>query len=167
MLRNSLSSLQSDWQRIAPDLPFEFAFLDDHLNLEYETDQQFSKLVSFFSGLAIFIAGLGLYGLIAIITTYKVKEIGIRKVLGASTFSISALLSKNFLLLILISNLIALPIAWWVMKNWLQNFTYHTEIPISLFLIAISFSLIIGIAALSYQVIKSALENPIKALRNE
>lgn len=162
-----ISSLQNDWQQIAPDLPFEFAFLDDNLNLQYEADQRFSKLVKFFGWLAIIIAGLGLYGLIVIITTYKVKEIGIRKVLGASTYSISILLSKNFLLLIFISNLIALPLAWWAMNSWLQNFSYHTEIDFSLFLIAVTFSLVIGIAALSYQVIKSALENPINVMRNE
>ena len=162
-----IRSLQSDWEKIAPDLPFQFSFLDDALNVQYEADRRFSRLIGFFSWLAIFIAGLGLYGLIAIITTYRVKEIGIRKVLGASVANISFLLSKNFLFLILISNIIALPIAWWMMQNWLQNFTYHTEINISLFLVAILISLAIALVSLGYQVIKSAIGNPIEALRNE
>ena len=162
-----IASLQRDWQQIAPDLPFQFSILDEQLNLEYESDLQFSKLVTFFGWIAIFIAGLGLYGVIAIIAAFKVKEIGIRKTLGASISDILLLLSRNFIVLILISNLIALPISWWAMKTWLQNFTYHTGISVSLLLSAIVFSVIIGIASLSYQVIKSALGNPIQALREE
>ena len=166
-LSQVVQSLENDWKQIAPELPFQFAFFDDNLNQMYESDTQFSKLIHFFSWLAIFIAGLGLYGLIAIISTYKVKEIGIRKVLGASVLNISIFLSKNFLFLILIANLIALPLAWWSMKYWLQGFTYHTEIPLSLFFIATLISLTLGIASLMFQVLKSALANPIKALRNE
>lgn len=162
-----IASLQTDWQQIAPDLPFQFSFVDDQLNLEYNADLQFSKLVTFFGWIAIFIASLGLYGLIAIITAYKIKEIGIRKTLGASVSNILIMLSRNFLTLILIANLIALPIAWWFMKNWLQNFSYHTDISVPLLVTAILISLIIAISALSYQVIKSALGNPVQALREE
>lgn len=162
-----LQSLQADWQKIAPDYPFEFAFLDDDLKKQYEADQEFSKLIGFFSWLAIFIAGLGLYGLIAIIATYKIKEIGIRKVLGASVFNITLMLSKNFLLLVLLANLLALPIAWWTMHQWLQNFTYHVSITFSIIAQAISISLLISLLALGYQVIKAALENPVQALRSE
>ncbi len=162
-----IHSLKKDWEQIAPDLPFQFAFFDDDLNQQYLADQQFSKLISFFSWLAILIAGLGLYGLIAIISTYRVKEIGIRKVLGASVANISLLLSKNFLFLILLANMIALPLAWWAMQNWLQSFTYHTDITVSLWLTALLISLAIGVVSLIYQVFKSAMENPIKALRRE
>ncbi len=162
-----IASLQKDWQEIAPEYPFQFAFVDDNLKQQYETDQQFSRLISFFSWLAIFIAGLGLYGLIAIIATYKIKEIGIRKVLGASVYNISVMLSKNFLLLVLCANLFALPIAWWVMQKWLQNFTFHASITFPILLKAILISLFITLIALSYQVLKSALGNPIQALRDE
>lgn len=162
-----IQSFEKDWQQIAPELPFQFGFFDDKLNQQYLADQQFSRLIVFFSGLAILIASLGLYGLIAIISTYRVKEIGIRKVLGASIFNISLLLGKNFLLLILLANLIALPIALWAMQNWLQSFTYHTEITASLLVLAIFISMAIGVISLLYQVLKSALENPISALRSE
>ena len=160
-----VQSLRQDWQQIAPELPFQFSFFDDAIHLQYESDRLFSKLIGFFSWLTIFIAGLGLYGMIAIITTYKVKEIGIRKILGASVLNISVLLSKNFLLLILLSNVLAIPLAWWAMKQWLQNFTYRVEIDATLFIVAILMSLLIALLALSYQVVKSALENPIQALR--
>lgn len=162
-----IASLQKDWQQIAPDLPFQFSFLDDNLEVQYEADRRFSKLIGFFSWIAIFIAGLGLYGLISIITAYKIKEIGIRKTLGASIGDIFLLLSKNFLVLIFIANLIALPSAWWLMNGWLQNFTYHAEITVSLFLTAVLFSFLIALFSLSYQVLKSAMSNPIHALRNE
>ena len=162
-----IASLQNDWKQIAPDLPFQFSFLDDQLNLDYEADLEFSKLVTFFGWIAIFIASLGLYGLIAIVTAYKTKEIGIRKTLGASVSNILLLLSRRFVLLVLIANLIALPVAWWVMNNWLQNFTYHTKIGIPILLSAIMISLFISIISLSYQVLKSALGNPVIALRDE
>ena len=162
-----IASLQNDWQQFAADIPFQFSFLDNDLNLQYEADRRFSKLIVFFSWIAIFIAGLGLFGLISIITAYRVKEIGIRKTLGASVTDIFVLFSKNFFFLIFLSNLIALPIAWWAMKNWLQNFSYHTEINAALFLTAILISLIIAITSLGYQVIKAAMGSPVDALRSE
>ncbi len=162
-----IAALQRDWIQIAPDLPFHFSFLDDNLNLQYESDLQFSRLITFFGGLAIFIAGLGLYGLIAIISTYRVKEIGIRKVLGASVMNIYVLLCSSFFLLVLIANLIALPLAWWVLNGWLDQFSYRTEVNYTLFVFAILISLGIALASLSYQVIKTARANPIKAIRHE
>lgn len=164
---NLLARLQEDWVQVAPDLPFQFSFLDDSINLQYESDRQFSRLISFFGGLAIFIAGLGLYGLIAIISSYRIKEIGIRKVLGASVMNIYVLLCRNFILLVIIANAIALPLAWWVLDGWLDQFSYHTAINYSIFVWAILISLGIALAALSYQVVKTALANPIKAIRHE
>ena len=162
-----IASLKRDWQRIAPELPFQFAFLDDNLNLRYQADQQFSRLINFFSLLAIMIAGMGLYGMIAIIASYRIKEIGIRKILGASVMNIYVLLARNFLLLVCVANLIAVPIAWWFIQKWLEEFAYHTDIHFFVFLAAIIISLGIAILSLSYQVIKSAMENPINAIRKE
>jgi len=162
-----VASLKQDWNSIAPEQPFQFSFLDDALNKEYEADVKFSRLIHFFSWLAICIAGMGLYGLIAIVSKFKVKEIGIRKVLGASVTSISYLLSKDFLLLILIANVIALPVAMWAMNGWLQNFTYRTTIPISLLVTACLISMSIAICAIGYQVLKSALANPVEALKGD
>ncbi len=162
-----IAELQKDWAQIAPDLPFHFSFLDDNLNRQYESDRQFSRLISFFGGLAIFIAGLGLYGLIAIISTYRIKEIGIRKVLGASVINIYFLLCRNFIFLVIIANLIALPLAWWVINDWLKQFSYRTEIHFSSFVLAIFISIGIALISLSYQVIKTAMSDPIKAIRHE
>ena len=162
-----LPKLQEDWRQMAPDLPFQFSFLDDSINLQYESDRQFSRLITFFGGLAIFIAGLGLYGLIAIISSYKIKEIGIRKVLGASVMNIYVLLCRNFIVMVIIANAIALPLAWWVVNGWLDQFSYHTEPTYSIFIWAILISLGIALASLSYQVVKTALANPIKAIRHE
>lgn len=164
---NLLAALQEDWMQVAPDLPFQFSFLDDSINLQYESDRQFSRLITFFGGLAIFIAGLGLYGLIAIISSYRIKEIGIRKVLGASVMNIYVLLCRNFILMVVMANLIALPLAWWVINGWLAQFSYHTEIHYSIFVFAILISLGIALASLSYQVVKAAMANPIKAIRYE
>lgn len=164
---NLLARLQEDWLQVAPDLPFQFSFLDDSINLQYESDRQFSRLISFFGGLAIFIAGLGLYGLIAIISSYRIKEIGIRKVLGASVINIYVLLCRNFILLVIIANVIALPLAWWVLDGWLNQFSYHTEVNYSIFILAILISVGIALASLSFQVVKTALANPIKAIRHE
>ncbi len=162
-----LTKLQEDWLQVAPDLPFQFSFLDDSIKLQYESDRQFSRLISFFGGLAIFIAGLGLYGLIAIISSYRVKEIGIRKVLGASVMNIYVLLCRNFILLVIIANALALPLAWWVLDGWLDQFSYHTEVNYSIFVLAILISVGIALISLSYQVVKTALANPIKAIRHE
>lgn len=162
-----LAQLQEDWAQVAPDLPFQFSFLDDSIHLQYESDQQFSRLITFFGGLAIFIAGLGLYGLIAIISSYRTKEIGIRKVLGASVMNIYLLLCRNFILMIIVANLIALPLAWWVINGWLAQFSYRTEVHYSIFALAILLSVGIALASLSYQVVKAARANPIKAIRHE
>jgi len=166
-LDQTIASLKSDWQKIAPELPFQFSFLDDNLNLRYQADQQFSRSINFFSMLAIIIAGMGLYGMIAIIASYRIKEIGIRKILGASVMNIYVLLARNFILLVLLANVIAVPIAWWLVQKWLEGFAYHTDIHLFVFLGAICISIGIAILSLSYQVIKSALENPINAIRKE
>lgn len=163
----TIASLQKDWEKIAADLPFQFAFLDDQIQAQYVADERFSQLISFFSFLTIFIAALGLYGLIAIMTALKVKEIGIRKVLGASVFDISFLLSKSFLQLVILANLIALPIAWLVMQKWLEGFSYHVQIKPFLFGLTLVLSLLITFVALSYQVLRSAFRHPIEALRQE
>jgi putative ABC transport system permease protein len=166
-MEQMIASLKNDWQQIAPELPFQFSFLDDNLNVRYQADQQFSRLINFFSLLAIMIAGMGLYGMIAIIASYRIKEIGIRKILGASVMNIYVLLARNFVILVLLANLIAVPIAWWLIQKWLEGFAYHTDIHMYVFLAAIIISIGIALLSLSYQVIKSAMENPINAIRKE
>ena len=166
-IEQTIASLQADWTSIAPDQPFQFSFLDEALDARYTADKRFAAMIRVFSLIAILISGLGLYGLIAIIVRFKVKEIGIRKVLGASISDLAVLLSRQFLVLILIANAIGIPLAVLVMGEWLQNFTYRTSIPLYALIIAVGISLLLGASSLSYQVIRSALRSPVESLRSE
>ncbi len=162
-----LTSLEETWGEAVPDFPFHFRFLDEHLDEMYQADQRFFKLVSAFTILTILIACLGLYGLISYFILQRTKEIGIRKVLGASVLQIAFLLSKKFIFLVAIANLIAWPVTWYLMQNWMQNFAY--QIDISLFVYLISGLIALGIAwlTMSYKSIKAALMNPVKSLKSE
>ncbi|MBO6523455.1 MAG: ABC transporter permease [Balneolaceae bacterium] len=162
-----LTSLEQTWQEAVPDFPFHFRFLDEHLDEMYQADQRFFKLVTAFTILTILIACLGLYGLISYFILQRTKEIGIRKVLGASVLQIAFLLSKKFIFLVAIANLIAWPATWYLMQNWMQNFAY--QIDVNLFVYLISGLIALGIAwlTMSYKSIKAALMNPVKSLKSE
>lgn len=162
----TIASLEEDWQKIAPELPFDFAFVDEQINAKYESDQRFSALINFFGLLTVIVACLGLYGLIAIMLKYRVKEIGIRKVLGASISSLAYLLSGQFLALLLLANLIAIPLAWWSMQQWLNNFAYQVEVGSSVFILASLMILFLALATIGYQTLKAALGNPVEALKD-
>lgn len=163
----TLASLEKTWKAVVPDFPFQFFFLDQHLQSLYQTDQRFYRLVTIFTFLTIVIACLGLYGLISYFIERRTKEIGIRKVLGATIPQITYLVSKRFLLLVLIANVIAWPASWVLMQQWLKNFAYQADIGIGVFLA--SGFLAIGIACLtmSYKSIRAARMNPAKSLRTE
>ncbi len=133
----------------------------------YTSDQRTAKIVFIFSGLAIFIACLGLFGLAAFIAEQKTKEIGIRKVLGASIPNIVMLLSGNFIRLVLLSVVIAIPVSWWLMNSWLQDFAYRISIGWTVFVLAGVTVLTIALLTVSFQAIKAAMTNPVKALRSE
>ncbi len=162
-----LASLESDWKHVAPEQPFRFTFLDEHLARLYANDQKFARLISVFTALALAIASLGLYGLIAFITRQRTKELGIRKVLGASAMSVAALLSKDFVKLLLFANFIAWPIAYFAMNRWLQDFAYRIEIGWWIFALAGGVALGIALLTVSTQAIRAALANPVEALRYE
>lgn len=165
--RSLIESIQKDWVAIAGDLPFDYTFLDDQLFAQYESEQQIAKVVSIFTSLAIFIAILGLIGLISFTIERKTKEIGVRKVMGASVRNIVFMLSKEITILIGFALIIATPLAWYLMDDWLQNFEYRIQIDIFIFLIAGVASLVLAWLALSFQTIKAATQNPIKSLRSE
>ena len=133
----------------------------------YTSDQRTAKIVFIFSGLAIFIACLGLFGLAAFIAEQKIKEIGIRKVLGASIPNIVMLLSGNFVKLALLSIVIAVPVSWWLMNSWLQDFAYRISIGWTVFVLAGLTVLTIALLTVSFQAIRAAMTNPVKALRSE
>lgn len=147
--------------------PFEYSFMDDDFNHLYKSEQNTGKIFTSFAFFAIFIACLGLFGLVTYAAEQRTKEIGIRKVLGASVASIVAMLSNDFLKLIAIAAIIAFPVAWWAMNKWLQDFAYRIEINWWVFVLAGTLALIIALATISYQSIKAALSNPVKSLKSE
>jgi len=163
----AIAFIKSKWSSINPDNPIEYQFLDDHFNEVYKADQQQSQIVGILSGLAIFISCLGLFGLASYSAEKRVKEIGVRKVLGASVQRIVLLLSMNFLKLVLIANLIAIPLAWWVMNRWLQDFAYRIDLSWIIFGIILLVSIMIAVITISFQAIKAAIANPVKSLRSE
>ena len=163
----ALAFIKSKWDSINPDNPIDYQFLDDHFNEVYKADSQQSQIVGILSGLAIFISCLGLFGLASYSAEKRVKEIGVRKVLGASVQRIVLLLSLNFLKLVLIANIIAIPLAWWAMHKWLQDFAYRINLSWIIFIVVLAVSVIIAMVTISFQAIKAATANPVKSLRSE
>lgn len=163
----TIEFLKKKWTSLDPGHPFEFEFVDENVNRQYEPEERLAKVFGIFSVFAIFIACLGLYGLVAFTTEQRTKEIGVRKVLGASIGSIMGLLSVEFVRLVLIANLIAWPLAYWGMRQWLDNFSYRVDIGAESFLLSAAVALIIAMATISYQAIKAATANPVDALKYE
>jgi len=163
----ALAFIKSKWTSIYPDYPFEYQFLDDHFNEVYKADNQVSQIVGILAGIAIFISCLGLFGLASHSAEKRVKEIGVRKVLGASVQNITLLLSGNFLRLVLFANLIAWPIAWYAVHHWLQGYAFRISIQWWIFVIAGAVSILIAFFTVSFQSIKAAIANPVKSLRSE
>ena len=162
-----LGKMETVWHKDFSGVPFEFTFLDAEIQKQYETEITLSRIISSFTGVAILISCLGLFGLAAFSAEQRFKEIGIRKVLGAGVPGIVRLLSKDFLKLVFISLIIATPIAWWATDKWLQSFVYR--VPLSWWMFAMAGVLAIGIAlfTVSFQAIRAALTNPIKSLRSQ
>jgi len=163
----SLASLEAIWKSIVPDLPFKYDFLDENLDRFYKSETRWSRIVGWAGGISIFLACLGLLGLAALAAVNRTKEIGIRKVLGASVSGIVALLSKDFLKLVVLAFAIASPLAWWFMNKWLQDFAYRIHIGLWVFIIAGASALLIAFLTISFQAVKAALSNPVKSLRTE
>jgi putative ABC transport system permease protein len=165
--KTSLGAIEQKWKSFVQDRPFHYSFLDKTVEAQYLAEQTMQKIFTFFSSLAIFIACIGLLGLAAYATQQRTREIGIRKVLGATTTNIVSMLSIHFLKLVLIASLIAFPLAWWAMHTWLQDFAYRISIGWWVFAIAGVSAVIIALGTISFQAIKAALANPIKSLRTE
>ncbi|MES2734429.1 MAG: ABC transporter permease [Bacteroidota bacterium] len=166
-LPNTLEKLRGSWNEIFPGNPFDHFFLNDFFNAQYKTDIQFGKVFQLFSALAIFIACLGLFGLALFTTTQRTKEIGVRKVLGANISSIVLLLSKDFIQLVLIANLLSWPLAYWGISQWLENYAFRIEISPWLFILPTLLVLLIALLTVSFQTWRAARQNPVKALRYE
>jgi putative ABC transport system permease protein len=162
-----VKQIENKWKTMASGQPFNYSFMDDDFNNTYKSEQQTGKIFISFAALAIFIACLGLFGLVTYASEQRTKEIGIRKVLGASVSTIVGMLSKDFLKLIFIAAIIAFPVAWWAMHSWLQHFAYRISITGWVFVIAGGLALIIALLTVSFQAIKAAIANPVKSLRTE
>jgi putative ABC transport system permease protein len=166
-IQGHLSTLKTTWKTVAGDRDFEYQFLDEALATAYQQEQRLGNIVQYASVLSIFIACMGLFGLATLVVVRRTKEIGIRKVLGAEVTNIVTLLSKDFVVLVLVASLIAFPIAWWALNKWLQDFAYRIDVPIALFILAAGITLLIALLTVSIQAIRAALMNPVKSLRTE
>jgi putative ABC transport system permease protein len=165
--QEGLTYMENQWKSFLPARPFNYTFLSQRYHDLYQAEEKQSQLFTTFSAIAIFIAGLGLFGLATFNTLQRIKEIGIRKVLGASVPGILALLSKEIIMLMGLSNLMAWPVAWYLMDRWLKTFAYHTDIDILLFVVAAVSAIVLALITISVQIIKAALSNPASTLRYE
>ncbi len=162
-----LATMKKQWDSYKTEEPFMYSFLDDLFSKTYSTEQQTGSILNLFSLLTIFVACLGLFGLATYTAEQRTKEIGVRKVLGASVVQVTQMLSKEFLKLVLIACLIAFPVAWWAMHQWLQSFAYRIDISWWMFIVAALAALLIALLTVSFQAIKAALANPAKSLKTE
>ncbi|MCE6992418.1 ABC transporter permease [Dyadobacter sp. CY323] len=165
--KKAIAAMQSTWNQLIPDQPFTYSFLDEHFAELYRADSQVSRIVGILAALAIFISCLGLFGLASYSAERRIKEIGLRKVMGASVAGIVALLSRDFIKLVLISILIASPVAWWAVSTWLNDFAYRIEIHWWMFAAAGVLAVAVALFTISFQSIKAALTNPVKSIRAE
>lgn len=162
-----LDQVRAVFAKEQPEVAFDYQFMDDYIRKQYEVENRTNKVISAFSILTIFVASLGLFGLAAFTAEQRKKEIGVRKVLGASTYKIVKLLSGHFVLLVILSLIIASPIAWWLFSKWLQDFTFRIQIPWWVFLSAGALALIIAMFTIGYQAMRAARVNPVNSLRDE
>ena len=162
-----VDQLNEEWTTTNPGEPFDYYFLNDKLQQAYLSDQRMAGLMFAFTILAILISCLGLFGLAAFAAESRTKEIGVRKVLGASTSNLVGLLSKEFLMLVILALIVATPIAWYFMNGWLQDFHYHIDMPYWVFVLAGAVAVAIAFFTVSFQSVKAALANPVESLRSE
>jgi putative ABC transport system permease protein len=166
-LPNTIAAIEKKYKSIIPNRPFSYYFMDEFFDRQYRSEERFGKLFMNFAILAIFISCLGLLGLASYSTMQRTREIGIRKVMGASVSNIINLLSRDFLKLVIISFFIAAPVAWYFMHQWLADFAYRTNISWWIFATAGILAVLIAVITISFQAIKAAVSNPVKALRTE
>lgn len=166
-MNRTIESIGKSWSALFPDNLYQYEFLDEHIASFYEQEQKVYTAFQLFSGIAILIGCLGLYGLIAFAAAQRTKEVGVRKVLGAPIWSIVGLFSKEFMALIAVAFLIAAPVAYYAMNSWLQNYAYHISIGPLIFVVAVLASVVIAAATILHQALKAALVNPVKSLRSE
>jgi ABC-type antimicrobial peptide transport system permease subunit len=166
-IASTMESIKKTWQQTFPNYVYEYRFLDDKIASFYKQENQLSQLYKIFAAIAIFLSCLGLYGLASFMAVQRIKEVGIRKVLGATISNIVYLFSKEFIILIAIAFAIAAPIAWYYMHQWLQDYAYRINISWWIFVAGGVASILIALVTISFQAIKAAIANPVKSLRRE
>jgi len=164
---HALMKIQGVFNKVNPSSPFEYQFIDEAYAQKFSVEERIGRLAGFFAILAILISCLGLFGLASFMAEQRTKEIGIRKVVGASVFNLWQLLSKDFVVLVILSCCIAIPVAYYFMNSWLQKYQYRTELSWWIFAVAVLGSLVITLFTVSFQAIKAAVTNPVKSLRTE
>jgi putative ABC transport system permease protein len=165
--KKSIAFIEKKWNEFTKEYPFEYFFLDENLHKLYKSQENLSKLVGYFSILAIFIACLGLFALASFTVEQRTKEMGIRKALGAPVLVIVNLISKEFIKLVIIANLIAWPLAWWLMQKWLNDFAYRISIGFWVFIVSGFAALVIAQSTVLFHALKSAKSNPVNSLKYE
>lgn len=166
-IAGAIALLKQTWQQVHPQAPFEYRFVDEDINRQYLAEQRWSQILLYSAVFAIMIASMGLFGLALLNIRQRTKEIGIRKILGATVTNVIALLSRSFIKMVLLANLVAWPLAWWVMNQWLQNFAYRIEIGWWVFALGGGLALVIALVTVSAQAIRAATANPVDSLRYE
>ena len=166
-MSGTIDFINKKWSQFVPTYPLDYKFMDETYGMMYKSEEKLSELLWIFTIMAIFIGCMGLFALAAFSAEQRTKEIGIRKILGANVFNIMGLLSKNFLAMVLVASLIAIPIAWWAMNSWLNDFPYRVNLSLWIFGIAVIVALLIAFITVSFQSVKAATANPVKSLRTE
>jgi putative ABC transport system permease protein len=164
---SKLALLENTWKKLVPDAPFEYSFVDEKFDNFYKSEERWSSIAGWAGSISIFLACLGLFGLAALAAVNRTKEIGIRKVMGASVTQVAGLLSKDFVKLIAVALLIASPLAWYFMNNWLQSYAWHIDITWWVFALTGLFAMLVAVTTISIQAVKAALANPVNSLRTE
>jgi len=163
----ALAAMQSTWKSLVADLPFRYSFLDENLDNFYKAERKWSSIIGWAGGVSVFLACLGLFGLASLAVVNRTKEIGIRKVLGATLPVIIQLLAKDFLKLVLIALLIAAPFAWYFMNKWLQDFAYRISVSAWIFFVTGIVAVVIALFTVGFHAVRAAMANPVKSLRTE
>jgi putative ABC transport system permease protein len=166
-ISESIKSIENVWKQVIPTYPFEYYFLDENFDEMYRAEESIGTLLKYFTVLAVFVACLGLFGLASFTSEQRTKEIGIRKVLGAKVSNITVLLCREFFLLVFVSNIIAWPVAYFLMKSWLQSYAYRASLSVFIFMAAMGIALMVAFLSVSFQAIRAATANPVDSLRYE
>jgi putative ABC transport system permease protein len=166
-VEGNLDLIENTWRAALPAAPFTYSFLDDDIAQQYQTEQRWQRIVTYSSGLAILIACMGLFGLAILTVARRTREIGIRKVLGASIPGVAGMVSREFAILVVVAGVVAAPVAYFAMNRWLENFAYRIDIGPAVFVLSAGIAFAVAMTTIGFQALKAAHLNPVETLRHE